>query len=292
MASHSGVLDLWMGIETFIPDIIKENDPYGYGPPYTYDPITAWGSTTALFYMMCGAFSPNFNNQPYLVDFILDPYANIDPMVWAKWELHDPLYLATFFPLDANLSIYLDCGKQDLLYPESVSMSNKLTNLGIPHTFLSYEGNHTNKMKERIPISLTFLDSAVKDTTLSVDTDTLSASTGGKADFYLTAGWDNANRNYIILGTVSGTTPGTPLPGGMATLPLNWDILTGLVINLLNTPIFSNFMGTLDATGSASAKFDTIAPIPGAAGLTLHFAFALNNPWDFASNPVGIEIVP
>ena len=54
----------------------------------------------------------------------------------------------------------------------------------------------------------------------------------------------------------------------------------------------SNFMGTLDGAGSSNATFDTLAPIPGAAGLTMHFAYALNNPWDFVSNPVGIEIVP
>ncbi len=33
-------------------------------------------------------------------------------------------------------------------------------------------------------------------------------------------------------------------------------------------------------------------PTSFAAGLTIHFANALNNPWDFVSNPVGIEIVP
>jgi hypothetical protein len=91
---------------------------------------------------------------------------------------------------------------------------------------------------------------------------------------------------------MTGTDPGTPLPGGKATLPLNWDIFTGLVINLINTPIFSNFTASLDGNGSASASFNTLGPIVGAQGITFHFAYALNNPWDFVSNPVGIEILP
>ena len=117
-------------------------------------------------------------------------------------------------------------------------------------------------------------------------------STGGDAEFLLLAGSGNAYRNYLILGSVTGTDPGTPLPGGMAVLPLNWDIFTNLVVDLLNTPICSNFMGTLDGSGSAMATFDTLSPIPGTAGITMHFAYALNNPLDFVSNPVGIQIVP
>jgi hypothetical protein len=37
----------------------------------------------------------------------------------------------------------------------------------------------------------------------------------------------------------------------------------------------------------------TVGPLPPVAvGITMHFAYALNGPWDFASNPVGVEIVP
>lgn len=127
---------------------------------------------------------------------------------------------------------------------------------------------------------------------LTADTDQISASTGGRVTFTLDAGAGNGNRNYILLGSASGTTPGISLPGGMATLPLNWDVFTNVVISLINTSIFSKFMATLDPAGGATAIFDTLGPIPGASGITLHFAYALNKPWDFASNPVGISIVP
>jgi hypothetical protein len=60
---------------------------------------------------------------------------------------------------------------------------------------------------------------------------------------------------------------------------------------MINGPIFQNFMGSLDGTGSATATLN-LPPVPGAAGLTMHYAYALNNPWDFVSNPVAVEIVP
>jgi hypothetical protein len=75
-------------------------------------------------------------------------------------------------------------------------------------------------------------------------------------------------------------------------LPLNLDIYTNLVLSLLNTPPFQNFLGTLDVNGTATAVFDTLGPIPGAIGLIMSYALALSNPWDFVSNPVDIFIVP
>jgi hypothetical protein len=60
---------------------------------------------------------------------------------------------------------------------------------------------------------------------------------------------------------------------------------------LINTPIFMDFLGALDASGTATAQVNA-PPILGFAGVTMHYAYALNNPFDFVSNPVAIEIVP
>ena len=79
-----------------------------------------------------------------------------------------------------------------------------------------------------------------------------------------------------MLGSITGTSPGTPLPGGQATLPLNWDAFTDLVLTLANTPIFAGFMATLDSTGNSTAKLDSFGPLPnGFVGLKLYFAYAL-----------------
>jgi len=127
---------------------------------------------------------------------------------------------------------------------------------------------------------------------LASSPDTLSESTGGRIEFVLEAGAENAQRNYLLLGGVSGTSPGTPLPGGQVTLPLNWDLFTTVAIALANTAAFQQFMGTLDSQGSSTATMDTLGAIPGTAGITISFAYALNNPWNFVSNARSVDIVP
>ena len=121
--------------------------------------------------------------------------------------------------------------------------------------------------------------------------DFIPAQTGGIVDFKLDAGPGNAGRNYILLGSVTGTVPGFPLPGGLATLPINWDPFTDFVLVFINTPVFFNFLGQLDANGQALAILNA-PPLPAnAIGVIMDFAYALNNPWDCASNPVTVRII-
>jgi hypothetical protein len=102
-------------------------------------------------------------------------------------------------------------------------------------------------------------------------------------------------RNYLIYGSVSGTAPGTPLPGGKKSLPINWDQFTNIVadLNYPDSVVFVNFYGLLDAGGNATASFKTQRLVPEMMGLTLSFAYPLEGPpWDFVSNPLNIEVVP
>lgn len=128
--------------------------------------------------------------------------------------------------------------------------------------------------------------------TLIAEAHEIPASSGASIRFVLFTGEENVGRKYLLLGSASGTTPGHPLPGGHATLPLNWDPLTDLVLTLLNTPVFSAFYGELDGLGRADAVLNA-PPLPSAwIGTTLHFAFCLNNPFDHASNELAISISP
>jgi S-formylglutathione hydrolase FrmB len=286
LASNAGAFEVWALFDSFFLDqILGENS----GPPYYFDPNA--GLATSQAFTMCGAFSPNLNNPPYYVDFILDINGNIDPLVKAKWELHNPGYLATLLPLNADLGIYFDCGDLDDFHFGNEVFRDMLVDLKIPHEFQSYPGTHTNKAQERGKIGLEKLHDFMKEKTLVSDQETIPESTGGEATFYLTAGWAHANRNYILLGSISGTDPGTPLPGSTVTLPLNWDFFTNLIVTYANSIIFQDFMGTLSDEGFATAQLN-LTPVLGAAGITMHFAYALNNPWDFVSNPVEIQIVP
>lgn len=129
--------------------------------------------------------------------------------------------------------------------------------------------------------------------TLTADTTSLSAATGGQVNLTLDASIDNAGRNYLMLGSSRGTTPGILLPGGQVTLPLNWDHFTTFVFNFINTPIFVDFMSVLDSQGGASAQVDSLGPFPATSiGTVLDFAYTLYYPFDFASNNVSVELVP
>jgi len=126
---------------------------------------------------------------------------------------------------------------------------------------------------------------------LASDSSTLSEK-GGKVNFFLDATAGNANQNYILLTSATGTSPGIPLPGG-AILPINWDLVTSLNASMLNTPLFNSFLGTLDASGKANAMLEIKGALgPGAVGLKLFFAYALDKGAVFASsNAVTITIV-
>ncbi|MFH2002482.1 MAG: SBBP repeat-containing protein, partial [Planctomycetota bacterium] len=129
------------------------------------------------------------------------------------------------------------------------------------------------------------------DPSLDTDAGTISASTGGVLSLTLHPGADYAERTYLILGTVSGTEPGFTLPGGLMDLPIHWDAFTDVCLLWLNSPVFSDFYGALDLSGHASAQISS-GPVPGFIGTVMHYAFTLNNPFDFASNAVRIEIIP
>ncbi|MFH0947223.1 MAG: VCBS repeat-containing protein [Planctomycetota bacterium] len=127
---------------------------------------------------------------------------------------------------------------------------------------------------------------------LSGDSNSVSAATGGSVTFSLDAGAANAGRTFIMVGSLSGTQPGRLLPGGRVTLPLNTDLFTEVVLSLLNSSVFTNFRASLDGAGEGTAQLNA-PPIPAAwVGTTMYYAYALNSPFDFTSNPVAIEIVP
>lgn len=128
---------------------------------------------------------------------------------------------------------------------------------------------------------------------LLTDVHKLSAATGGTVNYTLRAGAANAFRKYYLLGSMSGTQPGTLLPKGLEVLPLNWDAFTDLIVKNFNTPFFVNFMANLDASGNSTAQFNTFGPLPASfVGTVMHFSYALEKPWDFTSNPEEVEIGP
>ncbi len=193
-------------------------------------------------------------------------------------------------------------------YETTLNWNGNLHNDGYGHTFggitpdnvtvfvaLFDEEDHLmySNPPSGAPFQAHYLDELVsaEPVFLATDTDALS-ETGGTVEFDVSPGVEYANRKYFLLGSVTGTEPGFPLPGGN-TLPLNWDLFTGMTFKYANTPIFVDFYGTLNASGQASATFDSLGPLPpGFVGTKIYFAYLLYSPFDFVSNPVEIEVVP
>ncbi|MGK0154698.1 MAG: hypothetical protein ACI9SE_001651 [Neolewinella sp.] len=133
------------------------------------------------------------------------------------------------------------------------------------------------------------------DRSLWSDTAELSASSGGQIGFDHLVGSTRAGEWHLLLGSLSGTLPGAPGPGGI-TLPLNPDILTMSMASNFNNGMFVNTLGMLDAVGGGASSI-VVNPgvIPAAlVGVNMDFAhLTFNNTLVTlrASNPVRVTIV-
>jgi hypothetical protein len=120
----------------------------------------------------------------------------------------------------------------------------------------------------------------------------VSAWLGGQVNFFLNAGPDYAGETYLLLGGLSGNSPGLTLPGGQV-LPVNYDFFSFLVILLATSgsPLLDGFIGELDQDGMAEATLD----LPGHCQLfedvMSTWAFATAQPYTFVSNYVEVLIL-
>jgi hypothetical protein len=130
---------------------------------------------------------------------------------------------------------------------------------------------------------------------LTADVTEISRSGHGVQTLTLDAGSARAGQSYVMLGSLSGTTPGFERSG--ISVSLNPDLY---MLVLLRHPDLSPVQparGTLDVNGRATATFALERRWNAAAvvGRTFHHAYVL---WDrdcritFASNSVPVTIVP
>jgi hypothetical protein len=129
---------------------------------------------------------------------------------------------------------------------------------------------------------------------LSSDVHGARVRTTDQQKLSLEAGAAHAGKIYLMLGTVSGTSPGLPL-GGIH-IPLNYDFYFDLLARLPNT-IVTGSLGVLDTEGKATATFRMINAIPLAwAGTVMHHAYIVVpadlSGFDFASNAVPLTLLP
>ncbi|MEM7309129.1 MAG: VCBS repeat-containing protein [Planctomycetota bacterium] len=127
------------------------------------------------------------------------------------------------------------------------------------------------------------------------DVGTISQSGGGTQTLSLDAGSEHAGSLYLVLGSLSGTSPGTPIGGG--TIPLNVDPYFLFTANHPNTDPLTSSFGNLDGDGRATAQFALAAgATTQLAGQVVNHAFGVLDPVTFAlelvSEPVGLLITP
>jgi len=119
----------------------------------------------------------------------------------------------------------------------------------------------------------------------------VSLAAGGSVAFGIHGGAARAGRKYVLALSASGSVPGTPF--GSVTIPLNFDAVTSVGFQFLNTPLFANFGGLLDAGGNATATWIAPPGLPAsAAGVPIQFAAFTLGPVDFATNPVTVTLQP
>jgi S-formylglutathione hydrolase len=113
----------------------------GFGPSVNLASAAAW--------------SPNPNNPPLYLDLPVRD-GQVQPAVVARWAANAPLAMvAQYIP---NLKLYkaiaMEVGTKDNLLATNKELEQTFTVFGVTHTYEEYEGDHTNKVFERIETSV------------------------------------------------------------------------------------------------------------------------------------------
>ena len=112
------------------------------------------------------AWSPNPQNPPKFFDLPAEE-GKVRPEIAAKWIANSPLAMVDQYlsNLKQYHAIMMDVGLQDGLAGSNKEMDAALTEEGVPHKFETYEGDHTNHVKDRFELSvLPFFSENLKTT--------------------------------------------------------------------------------------------------------------------------------
>jgi hypothetical protein len=109
----------------------------GFGPSVSLASAAAW--------------SPNPKNPPLFLDLPVKD-GKVRPDIVAKWVANSPLEMLGqhVANLGKYYSIGIEIGTKDPLIGANKELHAAMTKLRIPHYYEEYEGDHTNKVRERI----------------------------------------------------------------------------------------------------------------------------------------------
>jgi hypothetical protein len=113
---------------------------------------------------------------------------------------------------------------------------------------------------------------------------------GQTSRWYFYDRYDGSNREYVAWGSLSDVSAGA-LGGGWA-LPVGFDAISASIVSL------PGWMGTLNPQGEKSALL-SVPPVPGIAGIAVHFGLVLwppgapiSGPPEMVSDPTTMTILP
>ena len=101
------------------------------------------------------AFASNPNNPPNFFDLPVKDGVP-QPLIIAKYAANSPLVMLDQYVTNLKRyhAIMGDVGTQDTLAASNRQMDQILTDFGVKHTFETYEGDHTNRVKERFELKV------------------------------------------------------------------------------------------------------------------------------------------
>lgn len=108
-----------------------------------------FGPSTSL--ASAAAWSPNPNNPPLFLDLPVKD-GKVQPDIIAKWVANAPLEMLGQYAssLMKYYAINVDIGTKDNLLASNKRLHDEMARLRIPHYYEEYDGDHTNKVRERI----------------------------------------------------------------------------------------------------------------------------------------------
>jgi enterochelin esterase-like enzyme len=113
----------------------------GFGPSVTLASAAAW--------------SPNPKNPPLYLDL---PVRNgkVRPDILERWAANAPIEMIERYAagLKTYYAIAMDVGTADPLLGSNRQLHDAMTRLRIAHAYEEYDGDHTNKVRERIERNL------------------------------------------------------------------------------------------------------------------------------------------
>jgi S-formylglutathione hydrolase len=106
---------------------------------------------TKAFFATAAAWSPNPTNPPLFVDLPVKD-GQVRPEILAKWSANSPIAMADQYigNLKRLRALAFDVGDKDGLAPGSLRLHEILDTYKVSHTYETYDGDHLNRIHERL----------------------------------------------------------------------------------------------------------------------------------------------